>query len=127
MERLLNGIGRVRLGMCESGKWSLLHDKAPSHNATIVNQFLAQRKVTVLDHHLYSPDLAPADYFLFQKMKSHLKTRLFDSISDIQKAVRSTLNNIAKDDFYKGISAEKYSALFGVVNATLSCVSKKNY
>jgi len=36
-------------------------------------------------------------------VKSHLKGRLFDSISDIQKAVKSTLNTIAKDDFYKGI------------------------
>jgi transposase len=59
---------------------------------TIVKQFLAQRKVAVLDHPFYSPDLAPADYFLFPKVKSHLKGRLFDSISDIQKAVTSTLN-----------------------------------
>jgi len=59
--------------------------------------------VIVLDHPPYSPDLAPADYFLFRKVKSHLKGRLFDSISDIQKAVTSTLNIIAKDDFYKGI------------------------
>ena len=36
-------------------------------------------------------------------MKSHLKGRLFDSISDIQKTVTSTLNTTAKDDFYKGI------------------------
>jgi hypothetical protein len=36
-------------------------------------------------------------------MKSYLKGRLFDSISDIQKAVTGTLNTIAKDDFYKGI------------------------
>jgi len=89
--------------MCESGDWFLLHDNAPSHNATIVKQFLAQRKATVLDHPSYSPDLAHADYFLFRKVKSHLKGRLFDSISDIQKAVTSTLNTIAKDDFYKGI------------------------
>jgi len=40
---------------------------------------------------------------LFPKVKSHLKGRLFDSISDIQKAVTSTLNTNAKDDFYKGI------------------------
>ena len=57
----------------------------------------------LLDHPLLSPGLAPADYFLFPKVKSHLKERLFDSISDIQKAVTSTLNTIAKDDFYKGI------------------------
>jgi len=36
-------------------------------------------------------------------MKSYLKGHLFDLISDIQKAVTSTLNTIAKDDFYKGI------------------------
>jgi hypothetical protein len=66
-------------------------------------QFFDQRKVTVLDHPPYSPDLAPADYFLFPKVKSHLKGRLLDSILDIQKAVTNTLNTIAKDDFYRGI------------------------
>jgi len=103
MERLLNRIRRVRPGMCESGDWFLLHDNAPSHNATILKQFLVQRKVTVLDHPPYSPDLAPTDYVLFLKVKSHLKGRLFDSISDIQTAVTSTLNTTAKDYFYKGI------------------------
>ena len=76
---------------------------SPSHNATIAKQFLAQRKVTVFHHPLYSLNLAPADYILFPKVKSHLKGPLFDSISDIQKAVTSTLNTIAKDGFYKGI------------------------
>jgi len=89
--------------MCEPGDWFLLHNNAPSHNVTIVKQFLAQRKVTVLDHPPYSPDLAPADYFLFPKVKYQLKGRLFDSLSDIQKAVTITLNTFAKDDFYKGI------------------------
>jgi hypothetical protein len=102
-ERVLNRIRRVRPGMCGSGDWFLLHDDAPSHNATIVKQFLAQRKVTTLDHPPYSPDLAPADYFFFPKVKSHLKGRLFDSISYIQNAVTSTLNTTAKDDFYTGI------------------------
>ena len=52
MERLLNKIRHVRSGTCESGDWFILHD-VPSHNATIVKQFLAQQKVTVLDHPLY--------------------------------------------------------------------------
>ena len=58
--------------------------------------------MTVLDHPPYMPDLSPADYFLFPKVKSHLKGHLFGSISDIQKAMTSTLNTISKDDFYKG-------------------------
>ena len=103
MERLLNKIRPVRTGMCESSDWFILLYNAPSHNATIVKQFLVQQKVTVLDHPPYSPDLAPADYILFPKVKSYLKGHLFDSVSDIQKAVTSTLNTIEKDDFYKGI------------------------
>jgi len=91
MERLLNRIRRVRLGMCEPGDWFLLHDNAPSHNATIVKQFLAQRKMTVLDHPPYSPDLAPADCFLFPKVKPTVwMSEIFDSISDIQTVVTST-------------------------------------
>ena len=61
MERLLNRIWRVRPGMCESGDWFLLHDNTLCHNMTIIKQFLAQWKVTDLDHPPYSPDLAPAD------------------------------------------------------------------
>jgi len=76
MERLLNKIRPVRPGMCESGDWFLSRHNAPSHNATIAEQFLVRRKMTVLDHPPYSPDLAPADYFLFPKVKSHLKERL---------------------------------------------------
>ena len=60
-------------------------------------------KVTVLYHPPYSPDLAPAGYFLFPKVKFNLKGLLFDSFLDIQKAVTSTLNTTTKDDFYKGI------------------------
>jgi hypothetical protein len=50
MERLLNRIQRVRPGMCESCDWFLFHDNTLSYNVTIIKQFLAQRKVTVLDH-----------------------------------------------------------------------------
>ena len=53
MERLLNRIRRIRPGMCEYGDWFLLNDNAPSHNATIFKQFLAQRKVTVPYHPTY--------------------------------------------------------------------------
>jgi hypothetical protein len=48
-------------------------------------------------------DVYISDYFLFQKVKFHLKGRHFESVSDIKKAVTSTINIIAKDDFYEGI------------------------
>jgi hypothetical protein len=70
---VMERIRRVEPGVCESGDWFLLHDNAPSHNATIFKQLLAQRKATAFDHPPYSPDLAPPYYVLFPKVKSHLK------------------------------------------------------
>jgi flagellin-specific chaperone FliS len=36
-------------------------------------------------------------------VKSHLKGLIFDSISDIQRAMTNALNTSAKDEFYKAI------------------------
>ena len=67
--RLLKRIRRVRTAKFQSNEWFLLHDNAPSHNAAIVRKFLANRNVAVLHHPPYSPDLAPADYFLLAELK----------------------------------------------------------
>ena len=56
------------------------HDNAPSHSSFLVCDFLAKHATTVLPQPLYSPDLAPADFFLFPKLKSTLKGRRFESI-----------------------------------------------
>jgi hypothetical protein len=40
--------------------------------------------MAVIPHALYSPDLAPCDFFLFPKMKLKLKGRRFDTIEEIQ-------------------------------------------
>ena len=103
MERLLNIIQCVRLGMCESGDWFLCTTTPHPTTWQSSSSYWPNEKWLVFDHPPYLPDLAPADYFLFRKVKSHLKGCLFDSISDIQKAVTSTLNTTAKDDFCKGI------------------------
>ena len=58
MERLLNRIRRVKLGVCESGDWFVSHHNAPSHNAKIVKQFLAHRNVTVLDCPPHPPNFS---------------------------------------------------------------------
>ena len=76
LDRLLKRIRRVRTAKFQSNEW-LLHDNAPSHNAVIVKEFLANRNVAVLHHPPYSPDLAPADYFLFPKLKFSLKGGIF--------------------------------------------------
>jgi hypothetical protein len=86
MERLLKRIHRVCPEFHNSKEWFLLHDNAPTHTAGIV-RCLARKQVTVLHHPSYSPDLAPADFFLFLKLKSQLKGKRFHDISTIQANV----------------------------------------
>jgi hypothetical protein len=47
----------------------------------------------------YSPDLAPCDFFLFQKMKLKLKGRRFDTIEEIQTDSPRVLNTLTEKDF----------------------------
>ncbi len=53
----------------------------------------------MLHHPPFLPDLAPADYFLFPHLKSHLKGHRFDDVSAIQKAVMRDLKVIPVSDF----------------------------
>jgi hypothetical protein len=43
--------------------------------------FLAQNSMTTLEQLLYSPDLAPADFYLFPRLKSALKGRVFSGVT----------------------------------------------
>jgi len=110
LDRLLKRIRRVRTAKFQSSEWFLLHDNAPSHNAAIVKKFLANRNVAVLHHTPYSPDLAPADYFLFPKLKFSLKGRHFQTVEEIRCAVTSELNNISKTTFLEGMKKLKEHA-----------------
>ena len=39
------------------------------HKCEVVKSFLASKKVKVLNHPHYSPDLSPCDFFLFPRLK----------------------------------------------------------
>ena len=110
LDRLLKRIRRVRTPKFQSNEWFLLHDNAPSHSAAIVKKFLANRKVAVLHRPPYSPDLAPADYFLFPKLKFSLKGRHFQTVEEIQCAVTRELNKVSKTAFLEGMKKLKECA-----------------
>jgi hypothetical protein len=52
-----------------------------------------------LPHPPYSPDLAPADFFLFSKMKMQLKGRRFHSAADIQRESQKVMDSLTQNDF----------------------------
>jgi histone-lysine N-methyltransferase SETMAR len=51
----------------------LLHNNASSHKSAIVRDYLKQEKVFELPHPLYSPDLAPFDFYIFPRLKNTLQ------------------------------------------------------
>jgi transposase len=77
----------------------LHHDNAPAHLSFLVRNFLAKNQTTTVPQPLYSPDLAPADFFLFPKLKSTLKGRHFDTFDDIKKNSTKDLFTIPKEAF----------------------------
>jgi len=97
LERLRNRVVRVLRGIVNTR--FLHHDNAPSHKSFAVREFLAQHNITTLPHPPNSPDLAPCDFFLFPKLKTHLKLKHFGTVENVQTAARRALNNISSEDF----------------------------
>jgi transposase len=67
--------------------WFFHHDNVPAHASLLIRDFLANTNTTVLPQPPYSPDLAPADFFLFPKLKSTLKEQRFQT-TQVQKICR---------------------------------------
>jgi len=61
--------------------------------------FLATKQMTVLEHPVYSPDLAPSYFFLFPKIKEILKGGHFDDIDDIRINTTAVLKAIPRNQF----------------------------
>jgi hypothetical protein len=85
--RLLKRISRVRPQFRAEGSLFLLHDNAPSHSSLIVRTFLAKHGVVEISHPLYSPDLAPADFFSISYGENCPQKKRFQDVEDIKKNV----------------------------------------
>ena len=82
-----------------NNSWILHHDNAPAHPALSVREFLATKQITVLEHPVYSPNLAPSDFFLYPKIKEILKGRHFDGTDDIRSITTAALKAIPQNQF----------------------------
>jgi histone-lysine N-methyltransferase SETMAR len=84
-----------------SDAWILHHDNALAHDALAVREFLAKKSIMKLDHPSYWPDLAPCDFWLFQRLKTALKGHRFSDIADIQGHATTILQSIPEEEFQK--------------------------
>jgi len=99
LKRLRERVRRTRPELWRSGEWLIHHDNAPAHTALRIRQFLTSQGMTLVPHPPYSPDLAPADFFLFPRMKGDLKGRRFDTVEDVIAASTRALNSIQVKEF----------------------------
>ena len=77
----------------------LHHDNAPAYASIHIRSYLAKHQTSVVPYPPYSPDLAAADFFLFPKLKTTLKGRLFQTIGVIQVNAIRELRVITEGEY----------------------------
>jgi hypothetical protein len=73
MKCLRENVRRKIPELWRNNSWFLHHDNAPALASLLICDFLANTNTTVHPQLPYSLDVAPADFFLFPKLKSTLK------------------------------------------------------
>ncbi|GFT43423.1 putative transposase [Trichonephila clavipes] len=66
-----------------------------------MNRFLVSKNIPDAPQPPYSTNLSPCDFFLFPKLKNHLKGRHFGTLENIQTAVTNQLKAIPISEFYQ--------------------------
>ena len=73
----------------------LLHmDNAPAHRSDLVQSYLRRNRWNTLTHPPYSPDLSPADFFLFPILKRKVRGHNFQNVENLVVAIDHELRQI---------------------------------
>ena len=99
----MHNILHVELGLSKkSARWvpKLLSDEQKEERVRtcVVKNWLAAKKIQLLPHPPYSPDLAPADFFLFRRVKEEL-AGLHLTQESLKTAWEGVTRTIAEDEF----------------------------
>lgn len=97
LPQVLQSLAQERPKIQEKGIF-LHHDNAPAHRARATQEFLQATQLVQLPHPAYSPDLAPADFFLFPRMKKNLKGKHFNSREELVVALQAELDRFSHAD-----------------------------
>ena len=67
----------------------LSQGNASIHTSQVTKKTIQEANFHLLQHPLYSPDLAPSDFWLFRHLKKHLRDHQFSSASCVQQATEN--------------------------------------
>jgi len=99
LKRLRAAVRRKRPEAWTNNTWMWHHDNARAHASLLIREFLTKHETTVVPQPPYSPDLAPAEFFLFPKLKSALKGRRFQTVEEIEEISIWDLRAIPQNTF----------------------------
>ena len=68
-----------------TGDWQLHHNNAPTNASHLMQSFLVKHQITQVTQPPCSPDLMPCNFWLFPKLKSPLKGKRLQTVSEIQE------------------------------------------
>jgi len=100
-----------KVGICNSSCHLILTDKLQMRrvatkfvprlltDALLIPEFLKKHEKTVVRRPSYSPDLAPAYFYLFSKLKSSLKGRRFQKVEEIEENSIRDLRAVPQNTF----------------------------
>ena len=86
------------------GLESFFSGTMPSDTSHVAMAAARQRGFELLNHPPYSPDLAPSEFYLFPKLKSVLRGRVYDTDSDVIDAENEFLTGQDSSFYYDGIA-----------------------
>ena len=86
---------RKRPALFKSAQWHFRQDNAPVHNSILVTNYLTKIGIKTVPYPLYSPDLAPCDFWLFPKLRGCL----YETIEEMKKAVTMVIDTFTQEDF----------------------------
>ena len=87
---------RKRPALFKSGQWHFQQDNAPIHNSILVTDYLTEMGIKTVSHPLYSPDLAPCDFWLFPKLRGCR----YETIEEMKEAVTKVIDTLTQEDFH---------------------------
>jgi len=76
-------------------EWILHHDNASSHSAIIIREFLTKNETNTIQQPSNSPDMAPCDFFLFNRVKKPLQETRFNSRKEVMEKSKTALMAIS--------------------------------
>lgn len=93
ISKFLDHLRKKRPEKLEAG-WILHQDNARPHTSRETMEFFAKKKINVLPHAPYSPDLAPCDFWLFPQLKAKLAGHTYDTEMELKVAVEGVLRQL---------------------------------